>query len=114
MIKIKIVKANFGLRIFIFPYNISMKHLNIHIDFFERNGEKILGTINRIINENERIALIGPNGAGKSTFMKIISGQITDFEGNIEKELTIEEKKMEETGEFERYTELVERYTLLG
>ena len=84
MIKIKIVKANFGLRIFIFPYNISMKHLNIHIDFFERNGEKILGTINRIINENERIALIGPNGAGKSTFMKIISGQITDFEGNIE------------------------------
>ena len=42
MIKIKIVKANFGLRIFIFPYNISMKHLNIHIDFFERNGEKIL------------------------------------------------------------------------
>ena len=83
--------------------------------------------------------------------MKIISGQITDFEGNIEnignmtlgyleqihfadnqkkirdelrdafeeirnieKELAIEEKKMEETGEFERYTELVERYTLLG
>lgn len=61
-----------------------MKHLNINIDFYEKNAEIILGKINRIINENERIALIGPNGAGKSTFMKIISGQITDFSGNIE------------------------------
>lgn len=50
-----------------------MKHLNINIDFYEKSAEIILGKINRIINENERIALIGPNGAGKSTFMKIIS-----------------------------------------
>ncbi len=61
-----------------------MKHLNININFYEKNAEIILGKINRIINENERIALIGPNGAGKSTFMKIISGIITDYDGSIE------------------------------
>lgn len=128
-----------------------MKHLNINIQNFEKNWEIILGPINRIINENERIALIGPNWAGKSTFMKIISGQITDFNwtieniGNItlgyleqihfidenktvrnelrdafveirelEKIIEIEEKKMEETGEFEAYYEAIERFTLLG
>lgn len=128
-----------------------MKHLNINIQNFEKNGEIILGPINRIINENERIALIGPNWAGKSTFMKIISGQIADFNwtieniGNItlgyleqihfidenktvrnelrdafveirelEKIIEIEEKKMEETGEFEAYYEAIERFTLLG
>lgn len=128
-----------------------MKHLNINIEYFEKNAEIILGKISRIINENERIALIGPNGAGKSTFMKIISGQIKDFVGNIEnignmtlgyleqihfaddtktvrnelkdafseirkieKEIEIEEEKMAETGEYERYTELIERLTLLG
>lgn len=65
-------------------YTTFMKHLNINIETYEKNAEIILGEIHRIINENERIALIGPNGAGKSTFMKIISGQIKDFNGNIE------------------------------
>lgn len=128
-----------------------MKHLNINIEFFEKNAEIILGKINRIINENERIALIGPNGAGKSTFMKIISGQISDYVGSIEnignmtlgyleqihfpdekkiirdelrdafseireikKNMAIAEKKMEETGEYEEFSELQERYNLLG
>lgn len=127
------------------------KHLNINIDFYEKNAEIILGKISRIINDDERIALIGPNGAGKSTFMKIISGQITDFVGNIEnvgnmtlgyleqihfndekklirdelrdafeeireieKRLAEAEKHMEETGEYEEFSELQERYNLLG
>lgn len=128
-----------------------MKHLNINILGFERDSECILWPIHRIINADERIALIGHNGAGKSTFMKILSGQITEYSGNIENignmtlgyleqihfmdentrirdelrdafeeirtleaALTRAEAHMETTGEFEEYTELIERYTLLG
>lgn len=128
-----------------------MKHLNISIERYEKNSETILWEIHKIINSDERIALIGPNGAGKSTFMKILSGQITDYTGNIENIgnmtlgyleqihfmnesitirdelknafheirntenlIAIEEKKLEETGEFERYTELIEHYKLIG
>ncbi len=40
-----------------------MKHLNIHIESYERNADLILGKIDRIINQDDRIALIGPNGA---------------------------------------------------
>ena len=61
-----------------------MKHLNIHIQKYEKNGEIILGEIHKIVNENDRIALIGPNGVGKSTFMKILSNQIEDYEWGIE------------------------------
>lgn len=61
-----------------------MKHLNIHIQKYEKNGEILLGTIHKIINETARIALIGPNGAGKTTFMKILSQEITDYEWGIE------------------------------
>lgn len=83
--------------------------------------------------------------------MKIISGQITDFVGNIEnvgnmtlgyleqihfsdtektvrnelkdaffeirdleKKLTAAEEKMAETGDFDEYSDVLERYTLLG
>lgn len=58
-----------------------MKHLNIHIDQYEQNGECILGNIHTIINQTDRIALIWPNGIGKSTFMKILQGTIHDYHG---------------------------------
>jgi ATP-binding cassette subfamily F protein 3 len=61
-----------------------MNHLNINITSLERDGEIIIGDINLIINADERIALVGPNGIGKSTFMKILSGQITEYIGSIE------------------------------
>lgn len=61
-----------------------MKHLNIHIEVFEKNDTKILGKIDTIINQTDRIALIGDNGTGKSTFIKILSGVIKEYEGNIE------------------------------
>lgn len=61
-----------------------MKHLNIFIERFERNGESIISNISTIINADERIALVGPNGIGKSTFMKVLSGQIRDYVGGIE------------------------------
>lgn len=61
-----------------------MNHLNININTFERNGESIISNIHTIINQDDRVALIGPNGIWKSTFMRIISGQITEYNGNIE------------------------------
>ncbi len=68
----------------IFPYTIHMNHLNININTFERDGESIIGNIHTIINQTDRLALIGPNGVGKSTLMRIISGQIKDYNGSIE------------------------------
>ncbi|HRP90673.1 MAG TPA: ABC-F family ATP-binding cassette domain-containing protein [Edaphocola sp.] len=37
------------------------------------------------IGEGERIGLIGPNGAGKSTLLRIITGEYSISEGNIQK-----------------------------
>ncbi|MBS9784338.1 ABC-F family ATP-binding cassette domain-containing protein [Candidatus Gracilibacteria bacterium] len=128
-----------------------MKHLNIHIEVFEKNDTKILGKIDTIINQTDRIALIGDNGTGKSTFIKILSGVIKEYEGNIEnigkmtlgyleqihfsdttisireelknafkeireteKKLKIAEENMLESGEYEEYSELQDRYNLLG
>ncbi len=61
-----------------------MNHLNININTFERDGESIIGNIHTIINQDDRLALIGPNGVGKSTLMRIISGQIWEYDGSIE------------------------------
>lgn len=128
-----------------------MKHLHIHIDRYEIQWEVILRNISRIVNANDRIAVVWPNGAGKTTFLRILSGEIQDYTGQVENiwairlgyleqihfmdesktvredlrdaftelralERTIEEeeKKLEETGEYEAYTEALERYKLLG
>lgn len=61
-----------------------MNHLNINIDSYERDGEIIIGDIHTIINQTDRLALIGPNGIGKSTLMRMISGEIQEYNGNIE------------------------------
>lgn len=61
-----------------------MNHLNININTFERDGERIIGNIHTIINQTDRLALIWPNGVGKSTLMRIISGQIGEYDGSIE------------------------------
>ena len=128
-----------------------MNHLNIHIEQYEVNGEIIIGNIHTIINADDRIAIVGPNGVGKSTFLRIISGQITDYIGSIEnigsinlgyleqihfmdesklvrdelrdafseirrqeKIIQEEERRLEETGEYEGYTEAIEKYKLIG
>ncbi|MDD2693968.1 MAG: ABC-F family ATP-binding cassette domain-containing protein [Candidatus Gracilibacteria bacterium] len=128
-----------------------MNHLNINIIAYGKKGEIILGPISTVINADERIAIVGKNGVGKSTFMKILTGNITEYQGNIENiggitlgyleqihfmdesrnvredlkdafaeirslenEIRKEEEKMNETGEYERYTELIEQFKLLG
>ncbi|MDD5770313.1 MAG: ABC-F family ATP-binding cassette domain-containing protein [Candidatus Gracilibacteria bacterium] len=61
-----------------------MKHLKIKIDKYEVDGNIILKDIDFILNENDSIALVGGNGVGKTTLMKIITGEIKDFDGIIE------------------------------
>ncbi|MEG0134129.1 MAG: ABC transporter ATP-binding protein [Clostridium sp.] len=46
-------------------------------------GRKVLNSINLSIGENEIIGLLAPNGEGKSTLMKIISGVITAYSGEV-------------------------------
>lgn len=135
----------------IFVYTLLMNHLNININTYERDGDIIIGDIHTIINQTDRLALIGPNGVGKSTLMRIISGEIREYDGSIENiggmtlgyleqihfmdesksirdelrdafveiriletQIEKEESKMAETGEFEAYTEAIDRYKLLG
>lgn len=61
-----------------------MRHLNIHIEHYEVDGNIILGPISLVLNEHDRIAIVGANGIGKSTLLKILSSEIRDFQGTIE------------------------------
>lgn len=64
---------------------ITIRGLNKHY------GEKqVLRDINLNIYPGQIIGYIGPNGAGKSTTVKILTGIITDYEG----EVTIEGKPL--------------------
>jgi ABC-2 type transport system ATP-binding protein len=56
---------------------ISVQHLYKHYD------TPVLQDINLEIGAGEVIGYIGPNGAGKSTTIKILTGIITSFEGEV-------------------------------
>lgn len=45
-------------------------------------NQKAVDDINFELREGEICAFLGPNGAGKSTTMKIITGYLTDYQGN--------------------------------
>lgn len=53
---------------------------NISISFGER---QVLKNVSFSLNERERLGIVGVNGSGKSTLIKIISGQLTGFEGKL-------------------------------
>ena len=54
------------------------------INLTKRYGKRILfENINIKLDANKRYGLIGANGAGKTTFLKILSGQIEEYEGEI-------------------------------
>ena len=61
-----------------------MKHLKIHISKLEIDGDLILKDIDCTINANDRISIVGPNGAGKTTLMRILTGEIQNFDGSID------------------------------
>lgn len=44
---------------------------------------KVVNDINFSINRGEIVGFLGPNGAGKSTVMKILTGYITEFQGEV-------------------------------
>ena len=51
----------------------------------KKYGEQVaVNHISFTINDNEIVGFLGPNGAGKSTTMKMITGYLSQDEGNIE------------------------------
>ena len=49
-----------------------------------RYGSRVLfSEINLKLDRHKRYGLIGANGAGKTTFLKILSGEIKEYEGEI-------------------------------
>lgn len=61
-----------------------MQHLKIKINSLEFQGEPILKNIELTINRTDKISIVWPNGAGKTTLMKILTGEITDYDGFLE------------------------------
>ncbi|GEL13850.1 multidrug ABC superfamily ATP binding cassette transporter, ATPase and permease protein [Lapidilactobacillus concavus DSM 17758] len=62
----------------IFNRSITIKNLNYTID-----GKNIFNHLNLKLDKGGKYALIGKSGVGKSTLLKILSGQITDYTGEI-------------------------------
>ncbi|ARV96748.1 hypothetical protein BVG00_23930 [Bacillus cereus] len=58
-----------------------MEITNLSKNFNKR--ERVLDSINMNIKNGEIVGLVGPNGAGKTTLMKIISGLIVQYNGEI-------------------------------
>ena len=52
------------------------------------NGKNVLNNINLELKKGHIIGLLGPNGSGKTTLMKILTGTMMDYTGNV----LIEEK----------------------
>lgn len=53
---------------------------NLH---YAIGARQLLAGVDWVIHPNKRAALIGPNGAGKTTLFRIISGEISDYQGTI-------------------------------
>jgi len=57
---------------------IKLENINVKLQ-----GKSILENVSLFVEQGEIITLIGPNGAGKSTILKVISGMVKSFSGNI-------------------------------
>lgn len=65
------------------------KYLSINDVSYSINNNKILDSINLEVKQGDRIWIKGGNGAGKTTLLKIISGELSDYSGNIKKHCKI-------------------------
>ncbi len=87
--KMDIVDAVMADRVtrFQFPEPEELKSPLITIDSVDAGyGDKIvLKNLNLRIDADDRIALLGANGNGKSTLVKLISGRLAPFKGDIHK-----------------------------
>src|ERR1044071_2485699 len=88
---------------------ITLQHLSKHY------GEKqVLQDINLDIYPGQIIGYIGPNGAGKSTTVKILTGIIQDYEGEVlVKGRPLRDQILEVKGMTGYIPELAELYDLL-
>lgn len=57
---------------------LSVQGLGLH-----HSGNYLFQNVNFTIKKDDKIGLVGKNGAGKSTLLKILSGEITFYEGNV-------------------------------
>lgn len=57
---------------------ISVQGLGLH-----HSGNYLFREVNFTIKREDKIGLVGKNGAGKSTLLKMLSGEITFYEGNV-------------------------------
>jgi ATP-binding cassette subfamily F protein 3 len=57
---------------------IETKHLAMAFD-----DNLIFDDINLLVHHGERVGLVGPNGAGKSVLFKLLTGELTPFEGEV-------------------------------
>lgn len=57
---------------------ISVQSLGLH-----HSGNYLFREVNFTIKKDDKVGLVGKNGAGKSTLLKMLSGEISFFEGNI-------------------------------
>ncbi len=61
-----------------------MKHLRVKVDKYEVDWNIILKDIDFIFNQDDKVALVWGNWVWKTTLLKIITGQIKDFDGSLE------------------------------
>lgn len=59
----------------------------LSVDIYDKHfGDKVLyNNLSFSLDKNEKVGLIGRNGAGKSTLFAMMSGDDTEFDGNIQK-----------------------------
>jgi len=57
---------------------LSVQGLGLH-----HSGNYLFQNVNFTIKKDDKIGLVGKNGAGKSTLLKMLSGEITFYEGNV-------------------------------
>ena len=57
---------------------LSVQGLGLH-----HSGNYLFRAVNFTIKKEDKIGLVGKNGAGKSTLLKMLSGEISFYEGNV-------------------------------